>query len=127
MRCSSKPAVTGWDTGQAQASVSSSEPAAASLVSLTSLAGAAGADAADAALAEATGGLASSGRVSTLGAVATGLAVTADASTPGGTTRSTCPTSIRFGFSRLFHLATSRQLWPLSSAMRISASPGLTV
>jgi uncharacterized protein (DUF697 family) len=48
-------------------------------------------------------------------------------SVPGGATRSTWPTSITFGLSRLFQRAMSRQFWPLSSAMRISVSPGRTV
>ena len=52
--------------------------------------------------------LASSGRVSTL-AVVTGRDPAAFGSTPGGITRSTWPTSITFGLSRLFHLTRSFQ------------------
>ena len=73
----------------------------------------------EAAAPEATG-RASSGRVS-VRATATGCA------TAGGTTRSTCPTSITFGLSIPFQRATSRQFWPLSRPMRISVSPGFTV
>ena len=67
------------------------------------------------------------GRGSTRGAPS-GLTTTPVAgSLAGGATRTTCPTSIRLGFSRLFQVAMSRQFWPDSSAMRMSVSPGLTV
>ena len=45
----------------------------------------------------------------------------------GGTTRSTCPTSIRLGLTSAFQRAMSRQLWPVSRPMRVMVSPGLTV
>jgi hypothetical protein len=45
----------------------------------------------------------------------------------GGTTRNTCPTSNRLGFSNWFQRARSRQFWPVSSPMRMSESPGRTV
>ena len=44
-------------------------------------------------------------------------------SSPGGTTRKTSPTSIRFGLSIWFQRARSRQFWPWSRAMRTSVSP----
>jgi hypothetical protein len=52
--------------------------------------------------------LASNGRVSAVDTVI-GRVDTPLAFSPGGTTRSTCPTSITFGFSRLFQRAMSRQ------------------
>ncbi len=55
----------------------------------------------------------------------TGLTTTSPSG--GGITRNTCPTSIRFGFSMWFQRTTSDGLWPESSAMRVSVSPGLTV
>jgi hypothetical protein len=70
--------------------------------------------------------LASSDRVSTR-AVVTGRDVAVAGSTPGGTMRITCPTSIRFGLPRLFQRIRSFQFWPLSRPIRISVSPGLTV
>ena len=67
------------------------------------------------------------GRASARGADS-GLTITPEgASVEGGTTRTTCPTSIRLGFSRLFQVAMSRQFCPDSRAMRMSVSPGLTV
>src|SRR5438552_13092820 len=55
-----------------------------------------------------------SGRVSTF-AEPGGLALfAAFRSVPGAATRNTWPTSIRFGFSRLFHLTRSFQFWPVS-------------
>ncbi len=62
------------------------------------------------------------GRVTTPVSVAAAAAVGA-----GGTTRSTCPTSIRLALSRLFQRAMSFQPWPFSRPMRISVSPALTV
>ena len=38
--------------------------------------------------------------------------LTTTGSLPGGATRRTWPTSIRFGFSRAFQRARSRGLWP---------------
>src|SRR5438105_1852996 len=67
-----------------------------------------------------------SGRVSTF-AVVTGRVPAALGSVPGGTTRSTCPTSMTSGLSRPFHFTRSFQFWPFSSPMRMSVSPGLTV
>jgi len=67
------------------------------------------------------------GKALPLVAAAAGAAATAAASTEGETTRSTCPTSIRLGLSRWFQAARSRQFCPVSSATRISVSPGLTV
>ena len=46
---------------------------------------------------------------------------------PGGTTRTTWPTSMALGFSKLLQRAMSFQLWPCSKPMRIKVSPGLTV
>jgi hypothetical protein len=71
-------------------------------------------------------GLASSGRVSTRATV-TGRVVATAGSTPGGTTRITWPTSITFGFVRLFQRIRSFQFWPVSRPIRISVSPDLTV
>jgi hypothetical protein len=42
------------------------------------------------------------------GVVVTPAALVVDAASPGGARRSTCPTRITFGFSRLFHAASSR-------------------
>ena len=56
-----------------------------------------------------------------------GLLDAAFGSTPGGTTRSTWPTSMMFGFSIVFHLTRSFQFCPFSRPMRISVSPVLTV
>jgi len=62
------------------------------------------------------------------GLVATTGAATAMGVAPsGGTTRNTCPTSMRLGFSRLFQATTSRQFCPLSRAILITVSPDLTV
>jgi hypothetical protein len=69
---------------------------------------------------------ASSGRGSTR-VEATGRLVAAAGSTPGATTRSVWPTSITFGFSRLFQRTRSFQFWPVSRPIRIRVSPGLTV
>jgi hypothetical protein len=57
----------------------------------------------------------------------TGRVTTKGFSLVGGTTRSTCPTSMMLGFSRLFQRTMSRQFWPFSRPMRIMVSPGLTV
>jgi hypothetical protein len=67
-----------------------------------------------------------SGRVSIFDVV-TGLVPAAFGSTPGGTTRRTCPASMTFGLGRSFHLTRSFQFWPFSSPMRISVSPCFTV
>ncbi|MDQ0586734.1 hypothetical protein QFZ47_000843 [Variovorax paradoxus] len=55
-----------------------------------------------------------------------GAAATAVAGPTGGTTRSTWPTSIRSGFSRLFQRTMFCQLWPVSLPMRRIVSPGRT-
>ena len=54
------------------------------------------------------------------------LTVAGPSMSEGGTTRNTCPTSIRLAFSRLFQRAMSFQLWPVSKPIRIRVSPGLT-
>ena len=59
-------------------------------------------------------------------AATTGFDPAIGGSAPGGYTLKTCPTSIRFGFSRPFQRTMSRQFWPLSRPMRTSVSPGLT-
>ena len=56
-----------------------------------------------------------------------GVLVTTGTLPAGGSTRSTWPTSITFGLSRLFHLTRSFQFWPLSRPTRIIVSPGFTV
>jgi hypothetical protein len=71
-------------------------------------------------LAAAAGAGGAPGAAGRTGSAAATLAV-------GGTTRSTCPTSRTFGFSRLFQRWMSRQFWPVSSAMRTSVSPRCTV
>lgn len=59
--------------------------------------------------------------VAVIGVVAPGAAPV------GGVTRSTWPTSITFGLSRLFQRAMSRHGWLTSVAMRMMVSPGRTV
>jgi membrane-bound lytic murein transglycosylase B len=101
------------------------------------VAGAVDADAAGAAAAALAAGAAwPTGGVAPAGATdddATGLdtapvaGLAAAVAATGGTTRSTCPTSIRFGFSRLFQRTMSRQACPVSRPMRITVSPRFTV
>jgi hypothetical protein len=125
---SSKPAITAPVPGQMK--TISSSPAVA-------VAGAVDADAAGAAAAALAAGAAwPTGGVAPAGATdddATGLdtapvaGLAAAVAATGGTTRSTCPTSIRFGFSRLFQRTMSRQACPVSRPMRITVSPRFTV
>src|SRR5690606_24268060 len=131
---SSKPAITVPCAGHTK--FSSSAPAESVL---GGTAGVAGVVADGVAGASGTGSVEESGRDTTPegatgvtaavpGAPAGGLtAATVGGVAPGGCTRKTWPTSRMFGLVRLFQACTSRQLCPLSSAIRNSVSPGLTV
>ena len=78
-----------------------------------------------------TAGLAGAGAGAGVPAAGRGPSVSAGADATvvpaGGTTRSTWPTSMRFGLSRLFQRAMSRQGWFTSVAMRMIVSPWRTV
>src|SRR5512140_2830365 len=129
LRCSSKPATIVPDPAVGQAQGSSSSPGGAGVgvtggrLATTGAGGWAALAALAALVAEA--GETGAGTI-TLGVTGRATATSVPAA-PGGTTRSTWPTSMMLGFSMLFQRATSRQFWPLSRAMRINVSPGRTV